>query len=221
MKCEDYRLLMMDALYDEISSKDKKALEAHLQSCSACREKYHALQATTQTLEKWEDAEPRVNLTFVSQPASRLADFLNNLKTWKLPLRLGIAAASLLFLLSLFNTKIQYADGQFSFETSLFQRGAQIPAAELVTQADLDNLRRENYQMVAVVLDEYAKRNKIETAVLLDQLYTELEKQRQQDLRLVSNAVEQIQYGTSQRLERTDRTLGTLIEYVNMQSQGK
>jgi len=221
MKCEDYRLLMMDALYDEISGKDKKALEAHLQSCSACREKYHALQATTQRLEKWEDAEPRVNLTFVSQPASHLTDFFNNLKTWKLLLRLGIAAASLLFLLSLFNTKIQYADGQFSFETSLFQRGAQIPATELVTQADLDNLRRENYQMVAVVLDEYAKRNKIETAVLLDQLYTELEKQRQHDLRLVSNAVEQIQYGTSQRLERTDRTLGTLIEYVNMQSQGK
>ncbi|MBU0713212.1 zf-HC2 domain-containing protein [bacterium] len=221
MKCNDYRLLMMDALYDEISGVDKKTLDTHLKSCPDCRVKYHTLQTTTQTLKKWEDVEPHVNLTFVSQPASRIADFFRNLKSWKLPVRMGVAVASLLLLLSLFNTKIQITDGQFAFETSLFSRGSQTPSPELVTQTDLDNMRQENYQMVATILDEYAKRNKIETAVLFDKFYDELEKQRRTDLQLVSNAVEQVQYGTTQRLQRTDRTLGTLIEYVNMQSQGR
>jgi len=82
-------------------------------------------------------------------------------------------------------------------------------------------MRQENYQMVATILDEYAKRNKIETAVMFNKFYDELDKQRQNDLRLVSNAVEQVQYGTTQRLQRTDQTLGTLIEYVNMQNQGR
>jgi len=104
MKCDDYRLLMMDALFDEISGTDKKTLDDHLESCSDCREKFQTLLATTQTLEKWEDVEPRVNLTFVSQPASRVSDFFNKLKTWKMPARLGVALALLLLLLSLFNT---------------------------------------------------------------------------------------------------------------------
>lgn len=221
MKCNDYRLLMMDALFDEISGTDKKTLDDHLECCSACREKYHSLQATTRTLGKWEDTEPRVNLTFVSQPASRVSDFFNKLKAWKMPARLGVALASLLLLLSLFNTKIKFADGQFAFETSLFSRGPQIQPDQLVTQTDLDNMRQENYQMVATILDEYAKRNKIETAVMFNKFYDELDKQRQNDLRMVSNAVEQVQYGTAQRLQRTDQTLGTLIEYVNMQSQGR
>jgi len=221
MKCSDYRMLMMDALYDEISGDNIKTLDTHLESCPDCREKYRALQVTTHTLEKWEDVEPHVNLTFVSQAASRFSDFFKNLKSWKLPIRLGVAVASLLLLLSLFNTKIQYSDGQFAFETNLFNRGQRNQSTELVTQTDLDNMRQENYQMVAAILDEYAKRNKIETAVLFDKFYNELDKQRQNDLRLVSNAVEQVQYGTAQRLERTDHTLGTLIEYVNMQSQGR
>lgn len=213
--------MMMDALYKEISGKDKKILDSHLKSCESCREKYKVLQATTRTLEKWEDAEPRVNLTFVSQPASRLSDFVERLKTWKLPMRLGIAAASVLLLLSIANTRIQISAGQFAFETSLFNRQASLPAAELVKQSDLDNLRQENYQMVATILDEYSKRNKIETAVMLEDFYNQFEKQRQNDLRLVSSAVEQVQYGTTQRFQRTDRTLGTLIEYVNMQNQGR
>ena len=221
MKCSDYHMLMMDALYDEISGGNKKALDAHLESCPDCREKYQALQATTHTLEKWEDVKPHVNLTFVSQTGSRFVDFFRNLKSWKLPVRFGVAVASLLLLLSLFNTKIQYSDGQFAFETDLFNRGRQNQSTELVTQTDLDNMRQENYQMVAAILDEYAKRNKIETAVLFDKFYDELDKQRRNDLRLVSNAVDQVQYGTTQRLARTDRTLGTLIEYVNMQSQGR
>ena len=221
MKCDDYRLLMMDALYDEISADDKKELEKHIKSCAGCREKYQALQLTRNTLAGWEDTEPRVNLTFVSQPASHLSDFFQNLKTWKLPTRLGIVTASVLLLLSLFNTKIQYTDGQFAFQMSLFNPGPKIPETELVTQTDLETMRQENYQMVATILDEYSKRNKIETAVMFDRLYDELEKQRQNDMYALSNAVEQVQYGTTRRLERTDRTLGTLIEYVNMQNQGR
>lgn len=217
MKCEDIRLLMMEALYDEISAADKQILNTHLESCSGCRQKYAALQVTVHTLEKWEDVEPRVNLTFVKQPVMRFSALIERLKSWTLPARLGAAVAALLLLLALFNTSIRFSDGGFAFETGLFNH-KRIDPADFATKSDLEQLRRENYQLVSAVIEEYDKRNRIETAVMLDQFYDELERQRKEDLRLVGAAVDHLQYGTAQRLEQTDRTLGTLIEYISAQS---
>jgi len=94
-------------------------------------------------------------------------------------------------------------------------------ATETVTQTDLENLRKENYQIVAAILDEYSKRNRIETAMLLKDFYNDFNQRRQTDLKLVSNTVEQMYSGTEQRMDRTDRALGTLIQYVNMQNQSR
>jgi len=221
MKCNDYRLLMMGALYDEISKENRSSLDSHLKSCEECRAKYLALKATSQTLEKWEDVDPNVNLTFVTQPASPIADIVNKLKSWKIGLRLGLAVAAVLLLLSIINMRVQITDGQFAFETSLFRRSAQPVATETVTQTDLENLRKENYQIVAAILDEYSKRNRIETAMLLKDFYNDFNQRRQTDLKLVSNTVEQMYSGTEQRMDRTDRALGTLIQYVNMQNQSR
>jgi hypothetical protein len=221
MKCEEYRLLMMDAIYDEITQDDLKSLKNHLAQCSDCRAKFDTLKATTQTLAQWPDVEPGVNLTFVTQPVSRLGELLKRLKSYKTPYRLGLALASALVLLALINTRVNLGQGQFDFESSLLGHKSQPPATNLATQTDLDNLRQENYQLVTAILDEYSRRNKVETAVMLNAFYNEIEKKRQNDLQLVSNAMEQVQYGTSQRIEQTDRALGTLIKYVNLQSQGQ
>jgi predicted anti-sigma-YlaC factor YlaD len=218
MKCEEYRLLMMDAIYDEITRDDLKILKNHLKQCSECRTKFAALKATTQTLAQWPDVEPGVNLTFVTQPASRIGELLKQLKSYKTPYRLGLALATALVLLALINTRIHIGQDQFDFESSLLgQKSSQ--TANLVTKTDLDNLRQENYQLVAAILEEYSRRNKIETAVMLDAFYNEIERKRQNDLRLVGDAMAQVQYGTTRRIDQTDRALGTLIKYVNLQNQ--
>lgn len=219
MKCEEYRLLMMDAIYDEITQDDLKILKNHLTQCSECRTKFETLKATTQTLAQWPDVEPGVNLTFVAQPASRLTELFKSLQTYRTPYRLGLALAAALVLLALINTRIHIGQGQFDFESSLLSHKSPPQTENLVTQTDLNNLRQENYQLVTAILDEHSRRNKIETAVMLDAFYNEIERKRQNDLRLVSNAMEQVQYGTTQRIEHTDRALGTLIQYVNLQSQ--
>ncbi|MGC9364432.1 MAG: anti-sigma factor family protein [Fidelibacterota bacterium] len=220
MKCDDIRLLMMDALYDEISAGDQEVLDMHLQSCPACRRKYAALRATTEVLGQWEDQEPHVNLTFVNQPTGRFTELIRQLKSWTLAGRLGVATAALLLLLALFNTSIRFSDGEFAFETGLFNH-KRIDPADFVTKSDLEQLRRENYQIVSAIIEEYDKRSKIDTAVMLDKFYEELERQREEDLRMVGTVMDQLQYGTAQRLEQTDRTLGTLIEYVSAQSGGR
>jgi len=219
MKCEEYRLLMMDAIYDEITRDDLKILKNHLGKCSECRTKFATLKATTQTLAQWPDVEPGVNLTFVTQPASRLGELLKQLKSYKTPYRLGLALATALVLLALINTRIHIGQGQFDFESSLLGQKSQPPTTNLATQTDLDNLRQENYQLVTAILEEYSRRSKIETAVMLDAFYNEIERKRQNDLRLVSNAMAQVQYGTTRRIDQTDRALGTLIQYVNLQNQ--
>jgi len=221
MKCDKYRLLMMDAIYDEITQDDLKILKNHLKHCSECQTKFATLKATTRTLARLPDVEPGVNLTFVTQPASRFGEFLKQLKSYKTPYRLGLALATALVLLALINTRIHIGQGQFDFESSLLGQKAQPQTVNLATQTDLDNLRQENYQLVAAILEEYSRRNKIETAVMLDAFYNEIERKRQNDLRVVSEAMTQVQYGTTRRIDQTDRALGTLIHYVNLQNQGQ
>ncbi|MFA4839983.1 MAG: hypothetical protein WC703_10965, partial [Candidatus Neomarinimicrobiota bacterium] len=76
----------------------------------------------------------------------------------------------------------------------------------------------ENLKAFAQILDEYAKKDKIETVTLVSELYKEVERNRQSDLKLVSSAVEQVHYGAQRRSDETDRAIGSLIRYVNLQS---
>ncbi len=53
--CQPFRLLMMQAIDDEISPADRKALQEHLQSCPSCREEFQRfsnLQKETQTMKR-------------------------------------------------------------------------------------------------------------------------------------------------------------------------
>ena len=50
MKCEDYEMLMADALGDELSPADRSAFEAHLATCASCRSDYDSLSGTVTTL---------------------------------------------------------------------------------------------------------------------------------------------------------------------------
>ncbi len=219
MKCEDFKLLMIDLMYDEISPDDRGKLENHLKSCKSCKEKFSALKATSNTLKRWEDIEPKVNLTFVNESKNFFAGFVEKIRPVRILYGLGIACASILIILSVANTNISVKDGNFNLQMSLFKTSPGEQERGKVTKMDLEELRRENINLVSNLLEEYSKQQRVETAMLFDEFYKNIEYKRQTDLKFVSSALQQVHYGAEQRLDQTDRALSSLIRYVNVQAQ--
>lgn len=46
MNCEDFDMLMADALGDELAEEDRAGFEAHLATCETCRSEYESLRRT-------------------------------------------------------------------------------------------------------------------------------------------------------------------------------
>lgn len=220
MKCEDYKMLMLDALYDEIGAEDQTGLEQHLESCAECAAEFAHLKATAGVLEQWPDVDPKVNLTFVQERQSAWGGIRGKLNPGRIMAGLGIACASFLLLLSLAKTRIQVQDGRFSLEMGLFGKTQQ-PAANYATADDIEALRNENIALVSQLMEEYSRKNKVETVMLLNEMNKEIEQNRGQDMKLVSRSLEQLHYGANQRQDRTDQALGALIKYVNYKQQGQ
>ncbi|MCK4689217.1 MAG: hypothetical protein KAT41_02855, partial [Candidatus Marinimicrobia bacterium] len=88
-----------------------------------------------------------------------------------------------------------------------------------VTKMDLEELRRDNLNLVSHLFEEYSRQQRVETVMLFDEFNKDIEHKRQTDLRLVSGVLQQVHYGAEQRLDRTDKALSSLIHYVNMQTR--
>lgn len=219
MKCDDFKLLMVDALYDEISEDNRRKLDGHLKRCKICCEEFASLRATSNTLKKWEDVDPKTNLIFNKETKSLFSEFIEKFRPIKILYGLGIAFASILLILSIANTRIKVQDGDFDLQMNLFKTSYQEKVSSEVTIMDLEKLRRENLDLISHLLDEYSRQQKIETAMFLDEFYRNVEYKRQTDLKLVSGVLKQVHYDTEKRLNRTDEALGSLIRYVNLQSQ--
>ncbi|MBL7136001.1 MAG: zf-HC2 domain-containing protein [Candidatus Marinimicrobia bacterium] len=219
MKCEDFKLIMIDYIYDETSPGNRTELENHLKGCESCQEKFSVLKATSNMLRKWEDVEPKVNLTFVNESKNFFAGFIEKLRPVKILYGLGIAFASLLIILSIANTSISYKDGDFGLQMSLFKISPKEQVSGIVTKMDLEDLRRDNLNLVSHLFEEYSRQQRIETVMLFDEFNKDIEHKRQTDLRLVSGVLQQVHYGAEQRLDRTDKALSSLIHYVNMQTR--
>lgn len=219
MKCDDFKLLMIDTIYEEISKEDHTKLDKHLKKCKGCRAEFASLKAISRTLQKWEEVEPKVNLTFVKETKSWIGDFIEKLRPVRILYGLGIAFASLLIILSIANTSISYKDGDFGLQMSLFKTSPEEQVSGKVTKMDLEELRRDNLNLVSHLLEEYSRQQRVETVMLIDEFYKNTEYKRLTDLRFVSGALQQVHYGAEQRLDRTDKALSSLIRYVNMQTR--
>ena len=57
MSCEDFEMLMADALGDELSEADRPAFEGHLAMCERCRDEYRTALTTVRTLQSLTGAD--------------------------------------------------------------------------------------------------------------------------------------------------------------------
>ena len=157
--------LLIGYIYGELSPSERAAFEAHVGTCTACREEVETLQETRQHLACWAPPEPALDFTVVrggrqaAAPPRRLAF----VPAW------GLAAAASLLLLAgaaaIANVEMRYGpDGlvvrtgwaesgapafppasssdQAGDRTGLSQRGADSPA-QMVANGSSEDLRAE------------------------------------------------------------------------------
>jgi hypothetical protein len=84
--------LLVSHLYDDLSDRDRAALELHLRSCDACREELEALRSVRVDLSTWAPPLPELGFRIVSKRPARHA-----WRAWWTPAA-GLAAAAILVL---------------------------------------------------------------------------------------------------------------------------
>ncbi len=197
MDCEQLREAMTAYLYDETTDGERVAVEAHLATCVACRERLEDDRETLRRLDGW--SMPTVVAPAIAprrQPPSR----------WRAPLAGAAAAAAVFAALAWIGTRAEWRDGRVSIT---FGRGAAPatiaedvraaglrPLVEVVAREQVDGRMRSLARAFdAVLLEEEDRREE-----RLLTLVATLERQQARTRRLLVNRLDRL--GLNDRLRR-------------------
>lgn len=216
MKCEFSREKLIGFVYEELPSDEKGEVEAHLTTCAACREEVQQLAQTTRLLRAAPDEVPELNLRFVAEP-TRQRSWLGKVVSRPVGIAFAAGTVAVLLLLALFNFEASYTDGKLSVKMSLFARQSppvtpiEPDSAKFVTQPQFEAWQEEHVQFVQTMLADLEARQRRESRLLLTELVEDIERQRQQDLRVVGRGLEAVQLSNENRFRRTSAVLNQLL----------
>jgi hypothetical protein len=211
----------MDYLYDELDTAARRDFETHLAECAECRQELEALQGTSQKLQTWEVNPPPINLTFVNEKVTggnRLREWFNAPgKIWGRRLAFGLAAILVIF--SLTNFELSVGAGRFDVKMSLLPR-APLPPTEGVSPAQLADFKTEQLLLMQqLVTTNQAKQRQEWTRTFID-FAQEVEQQRKNDLKLVGNSFERLQFQTDRQILQTHQSIDGLMRVMQVQAPG-
>ena len=224
MKCESMEQDLVSLLYGELEPEEAKRIHKHLKDCPSCNQAYEALQSTSKILQKWEDVTPRMNLVFVDESASRWKLFIEKIQqlSWGRRLALGVpAVAAVIFLfLGVLNFRAGHEDGKWNVAFSLVPQKEQTFQEERFVEA-LKNMQSENMMLVSKMIEESEIRQRRESTLTLAEYARELERQRQEDLRMVGQGLEGLQRTTNGRFQQHSNVLDNIIRLTSYKLQKK
>lgn len=221
MKCKDFKILMMDYLYNEIDSDDKVKFQAHLQECQECQVEFEAMKQVPHFLNKWEDESSPVQISFTAEDNSILEFFRNLIPDFNVMKKVGMGFATLLFIMAVFNTKIEMKDGNFSFETSLWKKSKpQVASAEISPEV-MEQLRYENFKLTSELLENYETKDDKKTLMLLNNLVTEIRNERKQEYTNLVGTVNEAYQTNDYQIRQTNHTVGEIVDLLNQSAQNK
>jgi hypothetical protein len=221
MKCEQFRSLMMDFLYDEMSEEDRISFNSHLSQCEECRKEVESLRFTSRILRQWEDVDHDINVIPVKDKPlwiTRFKDSILNLfsRPRKIATGLAYGFAAIFLLLAIANAEISFKDGDFKLSMGLLPRPEQQENInDLYAQRLVEQILNENIRLTSSLIQESETRQRKELAYILLSLQKDIERQRYQDLNLVGHGLDTIQKNTNQQIQQIDYTLNEIIHPEN------
>ena len=220
MKCKETKILMMELLYNEISEKNKTKLQKHLDSCPQCLTEFDELYTVPSFLEKWEDEKSPIQISF-SEDEKSIFDLLNNLiPSFNIIKKTGFAFATILLMMAVFNTKIEFKDNSFSFETSLARNKSESVSQFTFTPVMLEQIRYENYKLTSQLLESYQAKNDKQTLLLMNNLVAEIRNERKQEFNNLVGTVNKAYNKNDMRIRQTNLTVDEIMRLMQ-QARGQ
>jgi predicted anti-sigma-YlaC factor YlaD len=204
MQCKDIQSFMIEDLYNEISSENKKILKEHLIGCKNCSSEYQELKGTVNTLKLWKDEK--------SESIELPIDVIKPKTTKKLFYRIAAVAASILLILSVINFRFTFNNNGLDLSFNLFGLSAE---TDRVAANILENGSQiEQLQLMTEMINAANDRQKQEMVILLTDFYQAIEMRRQADLKVISQGMETLRSTSNQRIEETEQNMQSLIQYT-------
>ena len=181
MDCKQARALIIESLYDELSSESAPQLQEHLDHCGDCLKYKAEMQATVEYLDRAVDKDVPVDLAALHEAIDRrrhrLLKFLR--RRWPVWVTVG-ACALMLCMFALFVSEIQYKDGALTISfngqktDSLEERTSRILAAyredQLQFQAQLTDELRSSVTAISQAINEYESQRDEQIAAAFQQM---------------------------------------------------
>lgn len=211
----------MDFMYDEISENNKIHLKKHLAECEDCRSEFEELQQVPNFLDKWQEEPAPMHITFTAEENSFVQFIKNLFPDFGIVKKVGFGFATVLFVMAMFNTKIEMKDGNFTFETSLLKKSEpQVLATELSPEM-LDQLKYENFKLTSQLLENYETKNDKKTMTMMNTLVSEIRKERSNEYDNLINTVSHAYETNDMRIQQTNHTVGEILDLLNTSAQSK
>jgi len=222
MTCETAKNYFMDYLYNEISADQQQQLEAHLRECRTCQQEIADLKTTSGVLQQWEAVNSPVNLVFTTEQHSFWQDIREKFRhlpqlNWSRRKWVAYGLGVALVLLSLINLEIRWNKDDFTLKMSLWPSPtADTASGNLVTQSELKALQQEQFLLMNQLIEASTEKQRQEITKLLITFARDVERQRESDLKLVGTSLEQLQFQTHRELNRATRSIGDLMQIMEV-----
>tara|TARA_R100001143_G_C3360693_1_gene135342 strand:- start:12735 stop:13415 length:681 start_codon:yes stop_codon:yes gene_type:complete len=222
-KKEDIQNQMMDYLYDEMDDQEKEAFEALMRTQPELQKELDELRLTRDLMSAHPTAVPPLRLDLNPNTDSKtgkqhggrilnLTPFVRNL--------MAIAASLLIVILGMAFAGVETGSTENGYYVTIGNPPEQPPIAEpSLTEenviAMLEQMKSDQALLFAGLMEEVQSQQNEQIDELFTLLTDYYEERRQQDLRMIAAGMNELEYETQNRFNRTNTALGSLIYALN------
>ena len=229
---EEARNQLMDYLYDEMEPEQKKEFEKVLEQSSGLKKELAELTSTRELIQSAPSEVPPHNMLMMmpgtesdkeeSEPAEKVNGIGSSFFS-RFPAAatvLSAAASLLIILIGAALTDLNMGQDKDGFYLAFGER-FETQQEESFTREEvydlMEQMQQQNSALMATMVEELQRRQEEQLTQAVGVMADYVEEQRQEDLRLISRSLVQLQENTYNRFRQTDETLGDLIYAISYQ----
>lgn len=223
MTDKEIKNLFMDYLYDEMSDEQKKEFEKSLEDHPELKKELEELESTKNLIEGVPMETPSHKLVMMAPERDHKEEDQTSTKPVFLKRYPGLvtvlaaAACMLIVLMGAAFMDLNIGQNEQGFYLTFGELPAPQPEpveqgmSEEEVQELINQIREENSLLMASMIEQVREQQNEQLEEAITVLTDYYDQRRQQDLRLISEGIAQLEEDTYSRLRRTDETLGDLI----------